>query len=730
MDNFTIGEFLVIPAKNQVINNAEIQNITPKMMAVLCVLASKPKQTISKEDINSKVWKTVEVSDLVLTRAIADLRKVFNESAKNARYIQTVSKKGYCLNKNVETYLKENASSTLNTLTEKNSFLLSVRRKLMPALSLISLILVASFTDVVFDEQPTQAHFLPGKPEHISTGPEITRHPRFSPDGSEVYYLTSTVKGLDQIASYSLSNKSSRNIYQSSSALRYPTVSPDGKRLAFFQSTSQNCKIQIIELESLAPEEELKCPSAQSRSLDWAPDSQSLLTNIYDSEKEMTGLIVYDLRKKSYTKEFYPEESQTGYLFPRLSPDGTMIATFYVEPSANLSTVRILKIEDGTFTDFATENSYINQVVWGENTTLYYAIASGDREGVWSLDLNSSEKQFVFSENIIDMDYSSKTKAFVMNTERRELDVWSYNPSLKREAHARETFSSRIDRDPVPSPDNNHLAFVSDRDNANNVWIKDRKNSEKQRITSFKNGTISDLFWAKDNTIYFSRSIAQESVAYKLKPDMELERVFDTSNNYRFKYISTDGKRLYFTSDKKGDWRTFMLESHSNKERLLFDFPVDKLRETNGVIYFQSYADTALYQIELDHTKLNLNKLNQTKLDLSELNQPELAQSKPDQSELSQNKLNTKAISFFQQPLAMSSWEISRDQLYFVSPGKHKNSLLFKVNLQDKKLSHIGEFPVSYAKPNYGLSVAENSGEVFYTRLNDFDRDILLLKAR
>ena len=75
--SFSIGNYSVFPSRNLVIHDEQEVLITPKMLAVLIELAQHQGETLSKEQLILAVWGTLHTSDMVLSRAISDLRKVF-----------------------------------------------------------------------------------------------------------------------------------------------------------------------------------------------------------------------------------------------------------------------------------------------------------------------------------------------------------------------------------------------------------------------------------------------------------------------------------------------------------------------------------------------------------------------------------------------------------------------------------------------------------------------------
>jgi DNA-binding winged helix-turn-helix (wHTH) protein/TolB-like protein/Tfp pilus assembly protein PilF len=97
-----IGEWSVEPELNQIANPSGTVRLEPKAMAVLCYLAERPGQVVSREALLGAVWPGVVVSDDSLTQVIIKLRKALGDAADKPAYIQTISKRGYRLLARVE----------------------------------------------------------------------------------------------------------------------------------------------------------------------------------------------------------------------------------------------------------------------------------------------------------------------------------------------------------------------------------------------------------------------------------------------------------------------------------------------------------------------------------------------------------------------------------------------------------------------------------------------------
>jgi len=66
-------------------------------MEVLVCLARHPGETLPKEQLLQTVWLETFVSDDVLIRSISEIRRAFEDDARESKFIQTIPKRGYRL---------------------------------------------------------------------------------------------------------------------------------------------------------------------------------------------------------------------------------------------------------------------------------------------------------------------------------------------------------------------------------------------------------------------------------------------------------------------------------------------------------------------------------------------------------------------------------------------------------------------------------------------------------
>src|SRR4029078_1401021 len=69
--------------------------LAPTPFAVLCALVRKRGSLLTSNELLDEVWGHQFVSDSVLRTAISDLRPALDDAARQPRFIQTVSRRGY-----------------------------------------------------------------------------------------------------------------------------------------------------------------------------------------------------------------------------------------------------------------------------------------------------------------------------------------------------------------------------------------------------------------------------------------------------------------------------------------------------------------------------------------------------------------------------------------------------------------------------------------------------------
>jgi TolB-like protein/DNA-binding winged helix-turn-helix (wHTH) protein len=94
---FRVGGWEVDPASHTLSGPAGPTRLEPKVLGVLVCLAEHHGRVVSKDQLIAHAWAGTFVGDDVLTRAVSQLRRAFQDDPHHPRVIETIPKGGYRL---------------------------------------------------------------------------------------------------------------------------------------------------------------------------------------------------------------------------------------------------------------------------------------------------------------------------------------------------------------------------------------------------------------------------------------------------------------------------------------------------------------------------------------------------------------------------------------------------------------------------------------------------------
>lgn len=89
------GPFRLEPANALLLRGEARLDLPPKAFAVLCHLAARPGQLVSKDELLDAVWGRRFVSESVIKSAVNAIREVLDDDPRAPRYVETVARRGY-----------------------------------------------------------------------------------------------------------------------------------------------------------------------------------------------------------------------------------------------------------------------------------------------------------------------------------------------------------------------------------------------------------------------------------------------------------------------------------------------------------------------------------------------------------------------------------------------------------------------------------------------------------
>jgi Tol biopolymer transport system component len=161
------------------------------------------------------------------------------------------------------------------------------------------------------------------------------------------------------------------------------------------------------------------------------------------------------------------------------------------------------------------------------------------------------------------------------------------------------TATTRWDWKPQVSPSGDRIAFASTRSGANEIWTASRDGSRPLRLTHFNGPLVSNPAWSPDgHSIVFDAAAAGGNVdIYRISADGGPPRRITTApGNDRFPHFSPDGRWLYFSSRRNGQWNIWRMPATGGKAtRITRAGGYFALPARDGSLYFSRAGEDGIW---------------------------------------------------------------------------------------------------------------------------------------
>ncbi|MCL4690600.1 MAG: PD40 domain-containing protein [Burkholderiales bacterium] len=312
-----IGEFRALPASNEVEGPGGTVRLRPLLMDVLLRLAAQPGEVVPRERLIEDVWPRRMVNDEVLSRAIAELRTALGDDPRQPRYVETIPKAGYRL----VAAVGEAAPAPPRPEARP------VRARLVVLAVAVALVAAGALT------LHKTAAPAPALAERIAAAQPLTADlalelgPRFSPDGQRVAFALG--EGLAfRIAVQPAAGGARRLIGEEGTTHLSPVFFPDGRRLAYWRQREGDCAIVEHDLDSGRERPLLGCAMRPRARFDLSPDGKRLAVTATAATAVPPGIVLVDIASGAATSLTATRPGGEDDLYPRFSPDGRRIAFF------------------------------------------------------------------------------------------------------------------------------------------------------------------------------------------------------------------------------------------------------------------------------------------------------------------------------------------------------------------------------------------------------------------
>ncbi|MGJ8682793.1 TolB family protein, partial [Paraglaciecola sp.] len=353
-------------------------------------------------------------------------------------------------------------------------------------------------------------------------------------------------EGRSSIWLYDLNTDSEKKLFPNSfENFNSPTISNDNAKLAYMRShrdpvtKALHCKIEIYHLILDSIRKLADCNPYSGADLSWVKGDKKILASRQNALTGINELIFVNVETGASEFIVAPETSQSFYRFPRISPSGKLIAMLDSSSTGSYSKLVIYDIENVTLRHVNTHSHSVVHVGWGENDDeLFYAEIAGKNTGLWRFDVEEQQHTLILNESVTEFDYDVTNDTFIVGVSR-------YATSIKRIQNGVESVvidDDAFERHMQVSPNGKMLAYVSNRNGDDNIWMKSLDLNSLHRVT---NDDVSDYV-----SLHFSND--NKFLAYLVMEDMRSVLVIlDVKNSFQEVYRQVDVQSVAWSKDSQ-----------------------------------------------------------------------------------------------------------------------------------------------------------------------------------
>lgn len=505
-----IAQYIFCDQQQTLTLDGSSQQLEPMMVELLSYFCQHPDMVLSKDRLIEQVWLGRIVSDNAVSKLITKLRKVFNDDARQPKFIATLPKKGYKFIASVKAINESDLSSVIQKTSAAQTELAQqniersepskIKQVSNTATLLIFIALAACYVAWQYFLPSTQK--LPQYAKAITTDAGDEFFPAVSPDGNRVAYM-SVHQDKMQLKLKSLVDERTVEIVHGDDVGVGPANwSADGKLLVYLVANSKRCQYFISKVAGLnfsEPRLIHNCPAGSYGQIAFTHQNDRLIYS--ESEGRDSPYVLFELNltsnkiKRLHQPELFLGGNSQFDLHPTenklliSSPDKQQWERFYA-----------LDLETEQLSLLFKQDAYICCGIWSHDGNRVVLMGEHPAYQLLSYDLSGNDKQVLYSgsrqirrptrhSNGFDYLFSSgkgNSNVFLLDIETKNQHVVANTSVEERLA----TFSHSGHR----------IAYVGLGNDAEEIWLTDIEGTQPNKLTKFADSRhYIDLIWSPND---------------------------------------------------------------------------------------------------------------------------------------------------------------------------------------------------------------------------------------
>jgi Tol biopolymer transport system component/DNA-binding winged helix-turn-helix (wHTH) protein len=597
----------------------ETVKVEPTAFRVLLYLLRNPGRLVTKDEIMAAVWHDTAVSDNSLTRSVATLRRLLDDSSREPRYIATIQTLGYRFLAPVEkvpagtapkfTEAQEAAPNGENGSPIPAPAPPASSRRPVPRWLIAAgagLLVLAGVVGVLFlANGRSRAKAGSGYPSFIKapraivTLPGIVHHPALSPDGKQVAFAWRSETHIWEELYVQLigADEPLRLTHNTSGFICCAAWSPDGQQIAYGHCDDNGGAIFVVPALGGVEHKitEVVCPFGLLGGVgwpQWTADGESLLLSDRCTPDGPRGIVLFSLltgEKRCLTSP--PPSGDSGDEAPILSPDHKTVAFLR---STTLRHMRIFTIDlSGKNLHQLTDGYVVDSPLMWTADGRYVVFTSADMLGPARVSVEGGPIEAASTFPAVgSLSRDGRRLAYVEG---------SYPGSIWRAQLASAggkvlsvkniKISSIVDDSPQLAPNGHDVVLRSSRAAGKwDLWTIDVDGQNPLQLTRTPDpGWVGSPHWSPDGKfIAMDYRPGDHSQIWMIDSEGRNFHavIADQYENFVPRW-SRDGRSIYFTSNRSGEWQIWKHDVASGKKTRITDH--------GGISALESYDGSTLY---------------------------------------------------------------------------------------------------------------------------------------
>ncbi|GAB5536407.1 MAG: hypothetical protein Rubg2KO_26560 [Rubricoccaceae bacterium] len=551
---FRVSGWRIQPSLLRASTDDHTRQLEPKVMGVLCTLALRAGDPVTRQELFEAVWPDTIVTDDVLTRCISELRKLFGDQARDAHVIETVPRVGYRLIAPVA-WAPAGGDSLPEAVPDLEpvvapALAAPTRWRRWIALAIGGVLILA--VGYALGQRPDVAS-RPLVASPVTSTPGSETHAALSPDGDRVAYAGVT-EDVQNLYVGALGGGAPLQVTDASGWDRAPRWSPDGQRLAFIRETEEDCHLMVVSAVGGPMQTVASCPGMGRPGLDWSPtDSRQLVVSSRVDEEPALHFV--DVESGELEAIDYDQDGVISDGSPRFSPDGTRVLLSRTVGEL-LSDLFLLDLATGEVRRVTHGSALVVGHTWVDDDTVLYALAQSplQQPTLWQVNVSAEADPEWIPISAPGLRPDARAGRVVF--EQWRMDANLYALDLLNAESEPEPFSPSTAFDAMPSisPDGQRVAFLSERSGSLQVWMSDAMGTRAEQLTFHDAVLHSPPSWSPNGQrLVFVGLVDGQTDLFVIDRLGEAPRriVRPSSNEFNASW-SSDGQWLYAASDQSG----------------------------------------------------------------------------------------------------------------------------------------------------------------------------------